>query len=132
MSTHPVTKLALVQASLVVLCYLALGGVLKMKGYPSDQFGMIEWKPETIFLRQHGLWLLLVPIAFTVLYLYAEKKWAATFHESATLFLGVLLALDIFVTFLGAAIDSHRELHYVIIHRPEPVAKRFQTPGETR
>src|SRR5579859_6587850 len=51
--------LAWLQASLVITGFFALGIVLKMSGYPDAP--ALRWNPLAVFLREHGLWLLLAP-----------------------------------------------------------------------
>ena len=48
---------------LTVLGYVALGIVLKMEGYPGNQF--VRWTPIAVSLRQHGHWILFVPLLWT-------------------------------------------------------------------
>jgi hypothetical protein len=53
-----VSKLALLQVSVIVLGFFALATVLKVNGYPNIFESTIRWNPTAVFLREHGGWLL--------------------------------------------------------------------------
>ena len=62
-------SLVLVQALLVVLGFFALAIVLKLLGYPENAM----WSHLALFLRRHGMWLLLLPVSWVVLAVRAER-----------------------------------------------------------
>lgn len=63
--SRPTTFIALAQTILIVACRIGLAVVLKVHGYKPNGGGMdptIRWSPLAVFLREHGLWLLLLPL----------------------------------------------------------------------
>ena len=63
--SRPTIFIAVAQIALIVFCRIGLATVLKVHGYKPDGRGMdptIRWSPLAVFLREHGLWLLLLPL----------------------------------------------------------------------
>jgi len=68
-----ITILGLVQVLLVILGFFGLGIVMKLNGYPRHDYG-IHWNPLALFLRRHGLILLLVPVLWTVFAALSQSR----------------------------------------------------------
>jgi hypothetical protein len=68
---RPVTIIGLFQVLTVFVGMLAVRIVLKMNGYPDDD--TLRWNPSSLFLRDWGSILLLIPVGWTILTLRAEK-----------------------------------------------------------
>lgn len=96
------TYIAILQSAVIVLGFLALGSVLKFCGYP-DSTG-IRWNPLAVFLREHGIWLLAIPLFWVAFALKAQQVDRGILSEHRALILGVGLAGVITVVFLWAAI----------------------------
>ena len=103
MNARPITILALVQLAIVFLGYVSLVGAMKLRGYPNEFF---VWPPFTVFLRQHGLWMLLLPISFVAWSLFSEAARPSRNSEGRTLIVGVLIAVLLFLGFVFAAINT--------------------------
>src|SRR4051812_20600713 len=67
------TMLALLQVLLVVVGYFALGIVLKMSGYPNNE-GWVHWNPWAVLLREHGGWLICLPVLWVLYATAAEHR----------------------------------------------------------
>ena len=65
------TILALLQTFLVVTGFFVVGVVLKWSGYPDSP--VVRWNPLAVFLREHGLWLLFLPVLWVVLATSAQR-----------------------------------------------------------
>jgi hypothetical protein len=105
MSARPITKIAVVQFSLVVIFFTVLGIAMKIAGYPHDPF--VRWNPFSVFLRTYGMWMLLVPALWVAVCLFAERKWPDAWDDSDTLCYGIMTALLIIGVFVFAAVTSH-------------------------
>jgi hypothetical protein len=93
-----------VQALLVVLGFFALAIVLKAWGYPT--YIGVRWNHLAVFLRQHGMWLLLLPISWTILAARAERHDYGILSYRVVWLAGVCIAAAIIALFLYAAIFS--------------------------
>ena len=96
----------LLQVFAVVVGFLALGVVMKFNGYPDETF--VRWNPLARSLRQYGVCLLLVPVAWMLITL---AIWNYAKIESAFEFaigFGYLFAIVILILFLWAAMNSYR------------------------
>jgi hypothetical protein len=130
MSARPITKLALVQSSLVILSFFGLGALLKIQGYPQAD---VRWNPLTVFLRERGMWLLLLPTLWVLFSVYSERKWSGAISESDSLIIGICLAVAIFLLFIFAAVNSHTRPIIRRMSKEVPtvkVSKRFSAVGD--
>jgi hypothetical protein len=86
--SRPTAILLLLQTILVIIGFFALEAVLKMCGYPASSG--IAWNPLTIFLREHGLWLLLLPLAWVFYAWHAENRECGVvcYHTACLVALG--------------------------------------------
>ncbi|RYD67125.1 MAG: hypothetical protein EOP84_30750 [Verrucomicrobiaceae bacterium] len=109
------TYIAIVQAVVIVLGFLALGIVLKFCGYP-DELG-VRWNPLAVFLREYGVWLLLVPLFWTVFSLRAREVNRGIFSEPYAIISGIALAVGTSLFFLYAAIFPYTRPVFVGIIR---------------
>lgn len=99
-----ITILGLVQMLLVILGFFGLGIVMKMNGYPHEDFG-IRWNPLALSLRRHGLILLLVPVIWTVLTALAQNRRRFIFPFAIWAVLGIVFSITIISLFLYACVD---------------------------
>ena len=101
MPARPITTIALTQVALVIISFFGLAAFMKLQGYPTSHSG--GWNPLALFLRQRGLWMLLVPVLWTLSCLLAERRAPRFWTDRHTLLLGLTTALAIFLLFVYAA-----------------------------
>jgi hypothetical protein len=94
--------LALIQMLLAVLGFVALGCVLWMAGYPDNP--SVRWNPLAAFLREHGVWLLLLPPLWMAFATYAQKVDRGALSYSVACAVGIGLAALIIALYLYAAV----------------------------
>jgi hypothetical protein len=94
--------LALVQTLLVILGFFALGIVLKFLGYPD--YPIARWNHLAVFLRQHGMWFIFLPVLWVVLAARAERHDRGILSYRVVWVAGVCIAASIIGLFLYAAI----------------------------
>jgi len=94
--------LALVQVLLVVLGFFALGIVLKGCGYPHTI--EVRWNPLAVLLREHGIWLLFLPLVWVVFAISAQRIERNVFSPRVAFITGLSIASAITALFLYAAI----------------------------
>jgi hypothetical protein len=105
-----ITVLGLVQMLLVILGFFGLGIVMKMNGYPHEEMG-IRWNSLALWLRQHGLILLLVPVIWAAVTAVAQHRQRFLFPYGVWAALGIVFALATICVFLSACVDPfHRPL----------------------
>jgi hypothetical protein len=102
------------QLLFIVLGFLALAIVLKFNGYPNETF--IRWTPLARGLREHGLWLLIVPVVWAVFTVVAVQIERGVFSSGVAGPLGVILAFAILILFLYATFNSYTRP--LLFHRP--------------
>jgi hypothetical protein len=112
--SRPLTFLAILQAFLVVVGFLALGIVLKLCGYP-DAFAM-RWNPLAVFLREYGPWLLLLPVLWTLFATAAERKDRGILSVKVAHLIGMLFAVVIIALYLYACAFPYTRA--LLIHWP--------------
>jgi len=95
------TILSLAQTFLVVVGFLALGIVLKMAGWPHDD--TVRWSPFAVFLRQHGFFLLVLPVVWTIYGVSAERADRGVLSYRAACIVGICMAVSIISVFIYAA-----------------------------
>jgi hypothetical protein len=98
-----ITILGLVQMLLVILGFFGLGIVMKINGYPSEDFG-IRWNPLALLLRRHGLILLLMPVAWTICAALSQSRESFILSQDGWAALGIVLALIIVSLFIYACV----------------------------
>jgi hypothetical protein len=96
-----ITIFALAQTLFVVLGFFGLGIVMKMNGYPSEDFG-IRWNPLALFLRRHGMILLLVPLVWTICAAISQDGRRLILSFPGWAALGVVFSIAIISLFLYA------------------------------
>ena len=99
---RPTTVLALVQTLLVILGYFTVGIVLKMSGYPSVT--VLHWNPLAVFLREHGLWFLLLPVVWSIFVASPISQTHGLLGYRLTWIIAISLTLLVITLFLDAAI----------------------------
>ena len=104
--SRTITILGLVQLLLVILGFFGLSIVMKMNGYPSEDFG-IRWNPLALLLRRHGLMLLLVPAAWTVFAVLSQSWRRFIFSLDVWAVIGIVIALAIIALFIYACVDPY-------------------------
>ena len=96
------TILALSQTLLVIIGFFALGAVLKMSGYPDAL--AVRWNPLAVFLREHGFWLLLLPVLWVSFATSAQHLDRGFLSYRIACFVGVGVALATIALFLVATV----------------------------
>jgi len=102
--SRTITILGLVQLLLVILGFFGLGIVMKMNGYPSEDYG-IHWNPLALLLRRHGLILLWVPVIWTIFAALSQSRRHFIFSLDAWAVLGIVFAFVIVSLFIYACVD---------------------------
>lgn len=90
----------LAQVLVVVLGFVALGVILKFNGWPDAPF--MKWSPLSVGLRQHGMWLLLLPFFWTCYAVAASYVERGILSLNVAIIVGVVIAGIIFLAFLVA------------------------------
>ena len=96
------TILALLQTLIVIVGFFALGVVLKMGSYPDNP--VVRWNPLAVFLREHGTWLLLLPILWVCFSAQAERVDRGILSSRISFIIGVCIAAVTIGAFLYAAV----------------------------
>ena len=96
------TFLALLQTVLVILGFIVLGAVLKISGYPDTL--AVRWNPLTVFLREHGVWLLLLPVLWVAFATAAQRLDRGFMSYRIACVVGLCIAAITIVLFLYAAV----------------------------
>ncbi len=96
------TILALFQVSLLILGFFALGAVLKISGYPDTP--TVRWNPLAVFLREHGFWLLFVPVLWVCAATSAQHHDRGFLSYRLASILGLCIAGATIALFLFAAV----------------------------
>jgi len=86
----------------VVAGFIALGIVLKMCGYPDNP--TVRWNPLALFLREQGVWLLLLPVAWVAVASYVQRLDRGLFCDRVAWIIGLCIAVLITGLFLYAAV----------------------------
>ena len=97
---------ALLQAFVVIAGFVMVGSVLKFSGYPDDP-RWLNWNPVAVFLRHHGVWLLLVPAIWSGLAVRTARGEVSRLSSSTMLLVGIVLSLVLAVLFLYAAFTPY-------------------------
>ena len=103
-----ITRLACLQVFLIVSGFFCLGIYMKMNGYPDKNY--LIWSDTAIFLRNHGFWLILIPLFWTGFSFKVQNK--SQDNDKIILLSGIILNAAIILSFIIATI-SHR--HPLII-----------------
>jgi hypothetical protein len=102
--SRTITILGLVQLLLVILGFFGLGIVMKVNGYPGEDYG-IRWNPLALLLRRHGLILLLVPVIWTIFAALSQSRRRFIFPLDVWAVLGIVFAFVIISLFIYACVD---------------------------
>jgi hypothetical protein len=105
--SRPTTILALVQTTVVIVGFVGLGIMLKGCGYPDGQRIGVQWSPLAVFLREHGIWLLLVPVLWGAYAVSAQRKNSGLLSCRAALAVGICLAACLLAAFLHATLNPY-------------------------
>lgn len=65
--------IGLLQFACVILAWCALAAVLKFHGYP-DVHPFIRWTPLAVWLREFGMWLILLVPLWVMFAMYVERR----------------------------------------------------------
>jgi hypothetical protein len=101
-----ISILAILQGMMVMMGFFALGIVLKVGGYPHDppfmaSLSRVVWSPLALFLRRHGLVLMLVPIVWTIFTSLSQNR-QIVFSQDVWLVIGVIITVAIIGLFVYA------------------------------
>ena len=116
--TRTTTILALVQTLLVTLGFIALGIILKMSGYPDAL--SLRWNPLAVFLREHGLWLLFLPVMWVLFATFAQRRDRGLFSFRTAYVAGICLATLIIALFLYATVRPYTRPLFIHVSSTEP------------
>jgi hypothetical protein len=106
--SRPITILAVLQTLSVVIGFFALGTVLKISGYPDEL--AVRWNPLAVFLREPGVWLLLLPALWVVFATSAQRLNRGFFSYRVALVLGLCTSIGIIALFVYATFAFTRPL----------------------
>lgn len=96
------TILALLQTVVVIVGFISLGAVLKISGYPDTL--AVRWNPLAVFLREHEVWLLLLPVLWVAYATSAQRLDRAILSYRIACVVGLCIAAVTIVLFLYAAV----------------------------
>lgn len=96
-----IVHLTLLQLLLIFLGYVALGIVLKLCGYPHDP--TVRWTTLAVALREHGLWLMLLPFLWARFALSWDRTMQGP-RGRISLLIGIALACVPLLIFIYAAV----------------------------
>ncbi len=99
-SRRAISLIGLVMLLLTVLGYVGLGIVLKMNGYPDNSF--VRWTPIAVSLRQHGHWILLVPILWATYAVISSHIGRGLLSEGVAFVIGIIFLMAILLLYLYA------------------------------
>ncbi len=94
------TILALLQTLVIVVGFLALGAVLKMAGYPATI--AVRWNPLAVFLREHGMAFLLLPVLWVFFATAAERVDRGFLSYRVAFIVGLCVACTFLMLFVHA------------------------------
>lgn len=119
------TILALLQTLLIIIGYFALGAVLKLNGYPDTS--IVRWNPLAVFLREHGVWLMFLPVLWVLYATVAQHLDRGFFVCRDAYIAGLCIACLIITLFLSAAVAPYTRP--LIIYRAKPNVPPPQESG---
>jgi hypothetical protein len=106
--SRTITLLGLAQIATVVCGFFGLAIILKHHGYPGEpfqvgfSFAIDHWSRLALFLRCHGLILLVVPLAWIVLAGISEHRANFILPFGLWLMVGTIIPFVIIMTFFYA------------------------------
>jgi hypothetical protein len=106
-NSRPTIILALVQTLAVTGGLAALGIVLKGCGYPDGERIGVRWNSPAVFLREHGWWLLCLPVLWSCYAVAAQRKDSGLLSRRAALIAGVCIPVCVVAAFLHAALNPY-------------------------
>jgi hypothetical protein len=112
--SRAVIYIALLQTLLVVSGFMALGTVLKIAGYPDST--VLDWRPLAVLLREHGAWLLLMPILWVFFAFAAGRLDHPFFSRRLVFFSGVGIAGIIAALFFYATVFPYTRPFFLPLH----------------
>jgi hypothetical protein len=95
--------LGLLQLVLVIVGFTTLGIVLKFCGYPGEDLG-VRWNLLAVLLREHGGWLMLLPVLWTCLAINAQRLDRGVFSYRLACVIGLCIIALIIALFFYAAV----------------------------
>ena len=105
-AVNKITIIGLIQALVIFIGFYGLGLVMKIQGYPNMETIQLYARPSSIWLRQHGLILLLIPILWTLSSVVHAAKNRQEGAINIGLVIGILFALALGFAFLYASWDT--------------------------
>ncbi len=100
---YSISLIALIMFLVTVLGFVGLGIVLKMSGYPDDQF--VRWTPIAVTLRERGRWVLAVPFLWALFAVISSRIDRGILSDKLAGAIGVFLIAVILVLFLYAVMN---------------------------
>ncbi len=73
-SYRAITVVALIQAGVIVGGTLFVAVMLKLGGYQGGAFSDSHFNPRALFVRNSGCWLLLIPVSWAALGVFAAQR----------------------------------------------------------
>ena len=106
--------LAVLQVFAVVVSLLVVTAILKINGYAEyKHVAYFRWNPAAVFIRGHGLWLLLVPICWTAGALRMVSRPAWTGRGWTWLAVGAALFVALVWVTVWAAANPFKRGFYI-------------------
>ena len=122
-----IALIGLVMLLLTVLGYVAVGVVLKMNGYPDNP--MVRWTPLAVSLRQHGYWLLFVPLIWAIYAIIASRIDRGIMSFGLAFATGAILICVILLLFLLALFNPFTRP--LLIFHTQPQKSSGTAPDST-
>lgn len=101
---RPISIVGILQVLVIVLGFIALGTHMKFLGYPNAAEYVFRFSPLALFLREYGVYLLLVPPLWMALAVFSSPRDHGIFSLPAVLLQGVAIILIFLCTFLYATV----------------------------
>ena len=114
---HATAIVAILQISVTVIGFFALGIILKLFGYPGAT--VLEWNPMAVFLREYGLVFLAFPLVWCIYAVSADNLDNRWLSPTIAAILGIAFIFVIGGLFLVAATYpyTHRHVPYSSTNR---------------
>lgn len=126
---RPISIVGILQVLVIVLGFIALGTHMKFLGYPNAAEYVFRFSPLALFLREYGMYLLLVPPLWMALAVFSSPREHGIFSLPAVLLQGVVIILILLCTFLYATVRPGSRVMVWFAPVSTPVSQPAQPPS---
>lgn len=125
---RPISIVGILQVLVIVLGFIALGIHMKFLGYPTASEYVFRFSPLALFLREYGMYLLLVPPLWMALAVFSSPREHGILSLPAVLLQGVVIILILLCTFLYAAMCPGSRVMVWFAPVSPPASQQGQPP----